>query len=822
MKLKGFSILLFCLLVSLLKAQVKVQGKVIDGQLNLPVFGAIIYQSNGEFLAETNLDGQFSFIIKSGVYNLKINAFGFQLLEQELNLNADTNFVWVLDKLSQNLDAAIIVDRNKELVRLKRLRAVDGTAIYAGKKTEVALIDGSGLNLANNNARELYSQISGLNIFEGNAGGLQLCIGGRGLDPNRTANFNTRQNGYDISADVLGYPESYYTPPAEALEEVQVVRGAASLQYGTQFGGLVNFKMKQPNPFKKFEYVSRQTLGSFNNFSSFNSVSGTVGKFSYYSYFNYKTGDGFRPNSHFDSKNAFAHLGYKFSNRTRVNLESTYLHYLAQQPGGLTDAQFYSDPTFSNRTRNWFQVNWRMLSLKLEHKFSVNSQLSINAYGLNASREAIGFRTNRVSQADDLSAPRDLIVGQFRNWGTEARFITRYKLFNKPAAFLVGTKVYHSNNTSQQGAGSSGTDADFAFANEEFPQYAMQSGFRFPNRNVAIFAEQVFWLTSKLTLTPGIRYEYIKTQSIGHFRAIDFDLAGNVIRDQTFADNRTLRRGFALAGLGIGFKPNECAELYGNISQNYRSVTFNDVRIVNPSYQIDPNISDEHGFTIDAGMRGLCNKFLSYDVGAFAMFYNDRIGEVLRAETRIDANGNETQTGRIVRYRGNIGSALVYGLEMNTVFNLKQWWFKEKKHLKLDWFANTAITHSRYTESEINGVKGNNVEFVPLVNLKTGVKFGYKNLLANVQLVHLSKQYSDASNAEQQIWDNQRGIEGTIPAYQVVDFSLSYQYKRFKVETGINNLLDQNYFTRRATGYPGPGIIPSDPRTGYVTLEVKI
>jgi Fe(3+) dicitrate transport protein len=51
---------------------------------------------------------------------------------------------------------------------------------------------------------------------------LQLSIGGRGLDPNRTSNFNTRQNGYDISADVLGYPESYYATPTEALEEIQL------------------------------------------------------------------------------------------------------------------------------------------------------------------------------------------------------------------------------------------------------------------------------------------------------------------------------------------------------------------------------------------------------------------------------------------------------------------------------------------------------------------------------------------------------------------------------------------------------------------------
>ena len=78
-----------------------------------------------------------------------------------------------------------------------------------------------------NNSRQIYAQISGLNIYQNDDAGLQLNIGGRGLDPNRTSNFNTRQNGYDISADVLGYPESYYSPPAEAVREIQIVRGAA-------------------------------------------------------------------------------------------------------------------------------------------------------------------------------------------------------------------------------------------------------------------------------------------------------------------------------------------------------------------------------------------------------------------------------------------------------------------------------------------------------------------------------------------------------------------------------------------------------------------
>ncbi|MEL6356484.1 MAG: TonB-dependent receptor plug domain-containing protein, partial [Bacteroidota bacterium] len=124
-------------------------------------------------------------------------------------------------------------DREYDLLRL---RAVEGTAIYAGRKSEVVDLSKLTINRATNNPRQIYATVTGLNIYESDDAGLQLSIGGRGLDPNRTASFNVRQNGYDISADALGYPESYYSPPAEAIDRVQVVRGAASLQYGTQFG----------------------------------------------------------------------------------------------------------------------------------------------------------------------------------------------------------------------------------------------------------------------------------------------------------------------------------------------------------------------------------------------------------------------------------------------------------------------------------------------------------------------------------------------------------------------------------------------------------
>ena len=300
-------------------------------------------------------------------------------------------------------------------------------------------------NLASNNSRQIYSQVAGLNIFQNDDAGLQLNIGGRGLDPNRTSNFNTRQNGYDISADVLGYPESYYTPPSEGLSNIQIVRGAASLQYGTQFGGLVNFVMKEPKKNQRQEIITRNSIGSNNLYTNFTSYKGSKNKFRYYTYFNFKQGDGFRDNSYFNSKNFFLKTIYDINKESKLSFDLTYFTYLTQQAGGLNDQMFSNNPFQSNRARNWFNVDWLLYNMRYEHEFDTKKSLSISLFGLNAVRNALGFRVNRVDQVDS-NGPRDLISGDFNNFGLEAKFLNHYKLFNKESIFVLGSKLYYATN----------------------------------------------------------------------------------------------------------------------------------------------------------------------------------------------------------------------------------------------------------------------------------------------------------------------------------------------------------------------------------------
>jgi len=806
----------------MVQAQYSVSGRITSTTTGEPISNAEVWNKSTGKMALSDSQGNFNMEeLDKGEYLFVIFSYDYEIQEKQITVNGDEKIDVQLLPLAESLSEVVLTNRREQIFALRRLRKVEGTAIYAGKKSEVVLLDKVSGNLAANNARQIYSQVVGLNIYDNGDAGLQLNIGGRGLDPNRTQNFNTRQNGYDISADVLGYPESYYTPPPEALREIQVVRGAASLQYGTQFGGLINFKFKEPVQNKKIELISRQSLGAYNMFTSFNSLSGTIGKFSYYTYYNFKKGNGFRPNSEYESHNAFAHVGWKFNDNTKISFEFTFLDYLAQQPGGLTDTQFYENPDFSNRSRNWFDVNWNLFALKLEHKISDNIDFSLNVFGLDATRKALGFRQNRVSQADDPTAPRELLVDNFSNWGAEARVLTRYNLFGEQSVLLLGSKFYNANNNQRQGPGSNTSGPDFSFASDQFPNYSRQSEFQFPNKNLAFFGENIFNLTNNFSITPGFRYEYINTEAEGEYKFILLDLADNVLVNRTIPDNRKFDRSFLLLGVGASYNLNATNEFYANFSQNYRSVTFNDIRVINPVFQVDPNINDEEGFTSDLGLRGRLKDVLSYDVSAFALKYNKRIGEVLKPELRENAQGELEETGGTVRFRGNIGDAFIYGLETFGEWNIRNTFFKTKKDYILTTFVNAAFTKSEYTNSQEVNVKGNQVEFIPEMNLKTGINFGYKNFLAGLQYTYLSDQFTDATNAPQDKNDNQRGIEGSIPAYGVLDLSTSYSFGRFRLEAGINNLLDNSYFTRRATGYPGPGIIPAQPLTWYTTLQVK-
>ena len=803
---KVVSIFILLFFAYILQAQnYSVSGYIKASISNSPISSAELYDSSGLLLSISNQEGYFKFNTTKENLSLVVFTSNYKVSQKNLKIKDSLFLSILLEPLSIKLKQVEINEKKQAIFALERLEDIVETSIYAGKKTEVIILRKSNASLALNNARQIYSQVAGLNIYQNDDAGLQLNIGGRGLDPNRTSNFNTRQNSYDISADVLGYPESYYTPPAEALERIEIIRGAASLQYGTQFGGLINFIIKKPTLLKGERYCVRTTTGSNSFFNNFISIDRSNKAVSYYGFINYKKGDGFRDNSHFESNNGYINITKAINKKLTAEFEFTSLNYLAKQAGGLNDRMFTEDPLQSNRTRNWFKVNWLLYNFKLKYRQSQNTLHTLNLFGLDAERFALGYRSNRVSQEDPMQE-RDLIYGKFNNYGAEYKILAKKDLNNIKTASLIGLKLYRSKNTSQQGPGSEESDADFNFYSNSFPAYSNQSSYKYPNTNVALFGESILYLNEVFSITPGLRLEYIDTKSDGNYSKMLFDNANNLISDTVIYIKTQSTRDFILFGLGLSYKTNKQLECYANISQNYRSVTFSDISIINPAYIINPNIEDEKGYTSDIGLRGNIKNFISYDINSFYLMYKKRIGFIQKLQN----------DGNVKSERGNIGDARIIGLESLIDINISK---IIPRKLKSNYYINISFIESEYITSKENGIKGNSVEFIPKINLKTGINLQYKSIKSNIQFTYLSQQYTDASNA---VESNLSGVIGEIPGYNILDISLSYTKNKYRLESGINNMLNQSYFTRRATGYPGPGIIPSPLRNYYLTLELKI
>ncbi len=157
-----------------------------------------------------------------------------------------------------------------------------GTNIYAGKKNSLIILNNVQGNVSTNNMRQVLSKVPGIHIWESDGSGIQIGIASRGLSPNRSWEFNVRQNGYDIAADPFGYPEAYYNPQLQAVQRIEIVRGQGALQYGPQFGGLVNYILRNGNEFNKpLVFETQQTIGSYGLFNSYNAIGGKKGNTHY-------------------------------------------------------------------------------------------------------------------------------------------------------------------------------------------------------------------------------------------------------------------------------------------------------------------------------------------------------------------------------------------------------------------------------------------------------------------------------------------------------------------------------------------------------------
>ena len=669
--------------------------------------------------------------------------------------------------------------------------------IYAGKKTEVILVDSLDANKAINNTRQILGRIPGLNIVETESSGFTANgIATRGLNPIQSIEMNTRQNGYNISADVYGYNEAYYIPPMEAVQRIEMVRGAAALQFGAQFGGLVNYVTKDAPLNKPFEFNTSQTVGSFGLFNSFNSIGGTHKKLSYYAFLQYRSMVGYRPNSQQWQLSGFGKMQFNATNKLKVGVEYSLLRNQIKMPGGLTDSLFNANPKTSTRARNWIKSPWNIVTAFANFNPTENSSISLKTTYLFANRSLVWRNEDGGPEAVDEIDPatnnfvnREVGIENMKNTTTEVRISQNYKFGNQKSTLAAGIRHTYAK-FKRRGGGEGTTGSDFNLSITEDWGYNLD----FTTTNIAPFVENIFRVGDKFSITPGFRFEYLHSTAKGYKVKDNVKLISNESRNRTFP----------LFGIGLEFKATNNSNFYGNFSQAYRPVDYSQLEPFGITSKIDANLKDAKGFNSDLGYRGTIKNFLNFDIGGFFLKYNNRIGVVLKT----DPTTNEEFT-----LRTNIANSVHKGIESYVEFNILKYLNTQSKY-GLSIFNSFAYIDAKYSTGEF---KGKRVEAAAKTINRVGLIFNNKNLSTTFQINKVGDAYGDASNVK----TSDDPVAGYIPAYTVLDLSATYKIKNYAIKMGANNLADKSYYTRRTDEYPGPGIIPSVGRSFYIGVSAK-
>ena len=796
-----YQLVIICLLVGNFVFGGEITGTILNTNQK-PVKEAVITIEGSDINVKTDEFGKFVLKkLKAGSHLIVVNHNNYQILYQSITLTSNLSTKKVEFYLSDK-----IIDI--EIVNIK-----NESPIGTGKDVtqDIISIDKTKLQIQLDPINTVSIKldrgiIAPINIIEYDGAGLQIGIGGRGLNPKRTAHFNTRQNGYDISADALGYPETYYTPPAEAINKITILRGAASLQFGPQFGGMIDFRLKDgpKNPNKKTEFITSNKYGSYNQFHSFSSFASKTKKLKTYSFYHLKTGDGWRENSKYTSHTGYLSLDYMPKDGFNIKLQLTHHQYLAQQAGGLTDKQFYKNPQASFRERNWFNVNWNIAALIFNYNFNKDFWINSKFFGVLAERNSAGFI--QPSTQSDSGLERTLITGKFQNIGNETRVVKRYKFYKKKnGVFIAGIRAYKGWTQTGQGTADTSSSANFNYTNNDKPE---NSKYTFPSKNIAAFFEHSFFLNNKWSITPGGRYEVINTSTDGYFNRYLIGLNGDTLFTAKSENSSTKNRNLFLTGLGVSYRFKKGGKLTGNYSQNFRSVNFSDINIVVPNFRVDPDIEDESGHNVDLTYNKTFGKKAFIGATGYYLYYANRIGVVWD----IDPESNHAY-----QLRTNVSASRTFGLELSGWADIAKLTSMNDSTQKLNISLAITATDAKYIEEEAI-VFGNSVEMVPALTIKSGITYEYKNFLVAGVLNFQTKQFSESTNAEK----SYNGVYGIIPNFYVIDAKVGYTFKHFIFQVSVNNVTDNMYFTQRSNSYPGPGIIPSEGRTIFGGIIIKL
>ena len=819
-KLLKYSIVLFFTFLNGDDHETVVSGTVYRNEKNIPLQGAnVVFRSESgqQYGASTDTNGMFNISeISPGNYDIKISFIGFE--DYSKNIIIETGKVYKVD--------AILSIEPILMAKLEIISEVETP--YDKMPGAATVMDMQTLKLVNPiGTQEMLEYVPGINAFaDDGIGNSRISIGVRGLNPRRSSRVLILEDGVPIQPALYVYPNMYYNPPADRIDQIEVIKGSGTILYGPQtMGGVINYFTKRPR--NEFGGALKLTGGENGYGSLFAEVGGWGnGKLKPELQLLLKRGDGFRQNNSFQQINSTFKLNYIRSSsknlylKGNLNYENSNATYT-----GLTEWSFENDPTFNPKEHDNFKVFRAAIDFIQSEKLSSTLTKSTTAFASFFDRRwwrenDIFIKSSDLGEDSPSAQPYystfDLVrVGNGKNnfgilrtfyvLGLEQSYKMKHDLFNRPSKMETGWRVYAERFIDDRKTGftkdsvytpdaregvyfrGSGDSLEILGTSHHYETIAL-SGF---------LSESIDFGT--LTLRPGLRIELFEQTRVDRMQ-------GSIYQDKTLF--------VALPGIAFSKSINGL-NIFGGIHRGFTPPSSGALKILNFGEGLEDSgldLDSERSWNKEFGFRGR-SSLLDYEFAGF----------------HIDIE-NLVAAGRGTAFK-NLGKVTTQGIEARTslllsnIFSLLPDMDISYAFLATEVKDATIISNVSGTAGSEVSINGKELPYSPDHTLTVGLEYNSSpkiNLRADLRYV--SEVYTDFENIEK---TDDIGVTGPIPSYNIFNISGSYKVSpQLKIFFSGKNITDEVYIGSRLHSNPGQkeanissGIIPGPRRQINIGLE---
>ncbi len=726
--------------------------------------------------AVTDGAGYFRFgALPSGSYWLTINHTGFAKFEKRIDAPLNP-------KLS--VDCVLQPEIIAESVIITSSHILTSTEVAERIPGSVDVIDAQTLeNSRALTSTEVLRKVAGVNVRDEEGFGLRPNIGIRGLNPTRSSKVLLLEDGMPLTYAPYGDNASYYHPPIDRFESVEVLKGSGQIVYGPQtIGGVVNYITPAP-PANRQGSISL-TGGNRNYFNGHVNYGDTIGRTGFMFGFTRKQGNGSRENIRSGLNDFNAKSVTNFSMRHALTLKFNYYGEDSNVAySGLREDEFRTDPR-QNPFRNDFFYGDRV-GTSLTHAFVIDPEvvLTTNLYGSYFRRHWWRQSSNSNERPNDSSDPQcggmaNLNTtcgnqGRLRRYlfaGVEPRLRISKPLFGRRHEAEIGFRVHFEDQERLQKNGPSPTSRDGLIVENNERRNQAYSAFI---QDRLMFGD--------FTVTPGLRIEHVRYQRTNRLS----NVSGRTQITQ------------AVPGIGVSYNPDEKLTIFAGVHRGFAPPRTEDIinNTTGGSIDLDPELS----WNYEAGLRARFHPALRVEATFFRMDYENQIVPASLA-------------GGIGSTFTNGGATLHQGIELSTVFDTAT-----LLRRRYSFYFRTAYTFLPVADfrgvrfSSVPGftstsVTGNRLPYASEQLVNATVGFSHTSGLDTfLEGVYVGSQFSEDLNRIDPITAN--GQTGLIPSYTIWNATVNYKVEKLHTTFFVTakNLFDRLYIADRARGLlPGP------------------